>query len=293
MNLAAFENPWEHIRLLSDRARNDGLLELLERRCPDARVLEVGCGTGVLSCVAAKLGAKHVYAVEPTALVEEARRLVEANGLGDRVTVLKGMVQDVPRHEVDFVFSELLNADPFEEGVMPAMIAANKWLAPGGFASPARLRVHVALVHAPENARELKDARDELRRIGGKYALDFRDLDELFEQPGPYKYVSADVQTASRGATAWDLQVGVDDDPTEPVEVEVIADRAGPVGGAVAWFDAEIDSGMRMDNAPGRGGHWGYMVCGWPHEIGVRAGQRIRLRVYHTEDNGLMIEYVR
>jgi protein arginine N-methyltransferase 1 len=293
MNLDAFENPWEHIRLLSDRDRNDALLALLARRAPGARVLEVGCGTGVLSCIAARLGAKHVYAVEPTDLVEEARELVARNGLAKQITVLQGMVQDVKPREVDFAFSELLNADPFEEGVLPAMKAAQRWLVPGGFASPTRLRVHVALVHAPENAREVRDARKELARFGQTYDLDFGGLDRLFRAPGPYKYVAGEVQTASRAATAWDLRVGFDDTPEEAVEVEVIADQAGPIGGAVAWFDAEIDGGERMHNAPGQGGHWGYLVSGWPEEIGVRVGQRVRVRLQRTEEDGLMIEHVR
>ena len=87
-------------------------------------MLEVGCGTGVLSCLAARLGAKRVYAVEPTGLASVARDLAGANGVADRVVVLEGRVEDLDPRPVDFGFSELLNAFPFQEGVLPAMEAA-------------------------------------------------------------------------------------------------------------------------------------------------------------------------
>ena len=89
MDLSGFANPWEHIRLLSDSPRNEVLIQLLAKRAPGARVLEVGCGTGLLSCIAAKLGAAEVIGVEPTPLIEVARELVKENGL-NQVTLLEG-----------------------------------------------------------------------------------------------------------------------------------------------------------------------------------------------------------
>ncbi|KAJ7053116.1 S-adenosyl-L-methionine-dependent methyltransferase [Mycena amicta] len=62
----------------------------------NATVLDVGCGTGILSLFAARAGAKHVYAVDASSgIVHRARRIVEANGLQDVITVLEGKVEDV------------------------------------------------------------------------------------------------------------------------------------------------------------------------------------------------------
>ena len=63
-----------------------GMLEKLVK--PGDRVLDVGCGTGILSILAAKLGASEVKAVDIDPLaVECAERNVELNGCADRVSV--------------------------------------------------------------------------------------------------------------------------------------------------------------------------------------------------------------
>ena len=54
-------------------------------------VFDIGTGVGPLAIMAAKLGASHVYAVDPVPLhCELARMNVEKYGLSDRITVLHG-----------------------------------------------------------------------------------------------------------------------------------------------------------------------------------------------------------
>jgi SAM-dependent methyltransferase len=274
-----FADPWEHVRLLSDRARNDVLVEMLRRRAPGARVLEVGCGTGLLSCIAAKLGAAHVWAVEPTPLVERARAFVRANGLEDRVTVLQGMVEDLPAVPVDLVFSELLNADPFTEGVVSAMNAAATWLAPGGVLSPRRLKVYVALAWASETPQEHGQARDEVARLCGAASLDPTLLLQTLDVPHPHRFFTHGERPLSAAALAFDLPLGTGEPIPTEAEVVVRSTVDGEVGGALVWFSGEVDDDLWMTNPPGAGTHWGQMVCGWPRPVSVKRGRAVRLRV--------------
>ena len=46
-------------------------------------VLDVGCGTGILSMFCAKAGAKKVIAVDNSEIINKAREIVFENGLGD------------------------------------------------------------------------------------------------------------------------------------------------------------------------------------------------------------------
>jgi predicted RNA methylase len=55
--------------------------------------LDVGCGTGILSMFAAQAGAKHVYAVDCSSIIEQAQQIININGFGDQVTLIKGKVR--------------------------------------------------------------------------------------------------------------------------------------------------------------------------------------------------------
>ena len=52
----------------------------------DAVVLDVGCGTGILSMFAARSGAKRVYAVDASDIVKRAERIIKDNGHDDVIT---------------------------------------------------------------------------------------------------------------------------------------------------------------------------------------------------------------
>jgi 2-polyprenyl-3-methyl-5-hydroxy-6-metoxy-1,4-benzoquinol methylase len=48
-------------------------------------VLDVGCGTGILSMFAARAGAKQVFAVDRSAMIEHAKAIAAENGLSDKI----------------------------------------------------------------------------------------------------------------------------------------------------------------------------------------------------------------
>lgn len=75
---------------------------------PSGRVLDVGCGTGVLSIAAIKCGAEHADAVDidpwSTASAEEAALL---NGIAEQISVLLGTVEVVVGRKYDMVLANI------------------------------------------------------------------------------------------------------------------------------------------------------------------------------------------
>ena len=49
----------------------------------DKVVLDVGCGTGILCMFAKNAGAKHVYGIDMSSIIEHAKKIVTANGMGN------------------------------------------------------------------------------------------------------------------------------------------------------------------------------------------------------------------
>lgn len=53
----------------------------------NAVVLDVGCGTGILSLFAASSGAAHVYAIDASEIAEKADTIVRDNKLEAKITL--------------------------------------------------------------------------------------------------------------------------------------------------------------------------------------------------------------
>ena len=58
-------------------------------------VLDVGAGSGILSFFAIQAGARHVYAVDASDITTHCQQLVNNNGLTNRITVIKGKMEEV------------------------------------------------------------------------------------------------------------------------------------------------------------------------------------------------------
>jgi type I protein arginine methyltransferase len=89
------------------------------------RVLDVGTGSGILALWCAKAGASKVFAVEFTDMANHARKLVEANGVGDIVEVIQSSVEDLKLDgPVDIIVSEWMGYFLLRESMMDSVVRA-------------------------------------------------------------------------------------------------------------------------------------------------------------------------
>lgn len=76
---------------------------------PGDTVVDLGCGTGILSIIAAKLGAQSVTAVD---IDEVAARVSKENcvinGVEDKVTAYKGIIDDLKKEKSDIIVANII-----------------------------------------------------------------------------------------------------------------------------------------------------------------------------------------
>ncbi|XP_016329941.1 histone-arginine methyltransferase CARM1-like isoform X2 [Sinocyclocheilus anshuiensis] len=111
----------------------------------DKVVLDVGCGTGILSFFAVQAGAKKVYAVEASSVAKYAETLVKSNNLSNKITVLSGKIEEVSCSEkVDVIISEPMGYMLLNERMLESYLHAKNWLKPKGMMFPTQGDIHLA-----------------------------------------------------------------------------------------------------------------------------------------------------
>jgi protein arginine N-methyltransferase 1 len=135
----------DKIRTDSYRSAIEGNKEAFENKI----VLDVGCGSGVLSIFAARAGAKHVYAIEKADVADYAKQIILQNGLSDKITVIKSSVEDavLPVKKVDIIISEWMGYFLLYESMLDSVLfARDKWLIKDGLILPDRATINIATI---------------------------------------------------------------------------------------------------------------------------------------------------
>lgn len=113
-------------------------------------VVDLGAGTGVLTFLALKAGAAHVYAIERSSMIEVARRIARANGIDHRITFIHADARSVtPTHRVDGIIGDVRGILPLlEDNIDLFETVRARWLKPGGYTVPLADEIIVAPVSA-------------------------------------------------------------------------------------------------------------------------------------------------
>ncbi|XP_021752615.1 probable protein arginine N-methyltransferase 3 [Chenopodium quinoa] len=149
-----------HREMLSDKARMDSYSQAILKNPSlfgGAAVMDVGCGTGILSLFAAQAGASRVIAVDASEkMAAVATQIAKDNGFlrnesickGNNqssgvVEVVHGMIEDIEKsvsiepHTIDVLLSEWMGYCLLYESMLSSVLfARDRWLKPGGAILP-------------------------------------------------------------------------------------------------------------------------------------------------------------
>lgn len=155
-----------HEEMLRDEVRTRSYMNAITQNkhlFKDAVVLDVGCGTGILSMFAASAGARQVIGVECSGIIEQARKIVDKNGFSDKITLIKGKVEEIelPVEKVDIIISEWMGYFLLYESMLDTVIfARDKWLVDGGMILPDKSTLYICAIEDAEYKSEKIDFWD-------------------------------------------------------------------------------------------------------------------------------------
>jgi len=145
-----------HEEMLKDTVRTKTYMKAIvnnKHLFKDKVVLDVGCGTGILCMFAAKAGAKKVIGVDCAGIIDQAKKIVEANGFKDVITLIRGKVEEIelPVEKVDIIISEWMGYFLLYESMLDTvLVARDKWLAPDGLLFPDKASLMICAIEDAE-----------------------------------------------------------------------------------------------------------------------------------------------
>lgn len=213
---------------------------------PGDVVLDLGCGTGLLSLLAARRGAR-VHAVESADVIAVARQLVAHNGLSDRVTLHHSDFVELDVIEpVDWVVSDFLGRFVVDDQMADAVQRAGHWLRPGGRFVPGRVTMQLAPVGG-------------LLPMVDRWRTPLLGLD-LSPALQTALHSAYPAQLAREQLLAPAQDFAVLEPPAWPSmsgRHTFLFARAGRFMGVAGFFTAALAPGVRLSTAPGVQTHWG------------------------------------
>lgn len=280
--------PHWHIPMMNDRMRNDFYHWALRAAVtPDSTVLEIGTGSGLLSMMAARLGAREVTTCEAVPLIAStARRIIFENGLDERIRVISNRSTSVHvgselTAAADILVSEVFSNELLAEGVLPSIEdAKRRLLKPGATIIPATASIMIALFGGDDVASNLI--------VGDSCGFNLRHFNSVVSRRQTVARNDLDIQLLTEDIEAFRFDFEKDSSfPDQEKTLRIPVKTPGRCLGIIQWIRLEMGKDLVFENHPSATAatsSWHYCVTLLPSPVQLAVHQVAVISAAHDRN---------
>ena len=248
---------------------------------PDSVVLDLGAGLGIHGLLAASMGAKKVYFVEPHADLQVATEVAKDNALEDCVECFQGAIEEVilPQ-KVDVIISVFAGNFLLEEDLLPSLLyARDHFLKPGGRLLPDCAVMKVAPISMPEQFTKHIEQWSERSQ-----GIDFKIL---------RSYAANSVYRDNYRETAFEFLAS----PVEVCELDFMhardveckqqttfkVNKDGLCHGFMGWFKARLGDNWLSTSPTAVKTHWRQVYLPLDPPLMLKIGEELEFELHRPE----------
>ncbi len=275
-----------HFDMMNDAVRNSAYERAIQHLIkPGMTVFEIGTGSGLLSMLAVRSGASHVWTCEKSMPIRNAaREIIRKNGFEKKITILDSwstsvqVPRDIPE-KVDVVLGEIFGSGLLEEQAVHFFNDARmRLLKPGGRVLPASATMYGMLFEGEAIAKRAV--------VGEVCGFDLRLFSGLHDDPTLQLNLNQHSHSAlSSGVILQKLNFNESLALQEENKLKITANQDGICHGVAQWFSLEFDGGVIFDTAPtSTRTHWDQHVQIFEKPFAVKKGEDIEFLVRRFSD---------
>lgn len=242
-------------------------------------VLDVGCGTAILSMFASKAGAKEVIAIDQSEIIYHAMDIADRNKI-ENIKFIKCRIEDLKLHavtidKVDIIISEWMGYFLLFEGMLDSVIfARDNYLKPDGLLLPNRCNISLVGLGDEQRHKEYIAFWDDV------YGFDMSPMkSEVLKEAIVEVCNNEHVLTDEQVIAEFDVKTVNYKCPNFLFDFELNVKKSGKITAFVGYFDTFFDLPEKVHFTTGchsQSTHWKQVLFYIRKPVEVAAGQVIR-----------------
>jgi len=269
-----------HLTMLSDKMRLVTYRQALKNTVIPGKsiVVDIGTGTGILAMMAARLGAKKVYAIEAANIANIAETLIDSNDLSQKIEIIRGYSTDILLPEkADIVVSETMGFTGFEEKIIEIFADAKDRLVKKG-AVLIPNAISLSLVPVNDNAIRKTHISFWKRSIDN---FDFSYLSQLARNNIYSRVHFCEKDYLSQPANVWRIVLGDKRYSKQFGSIKFEIKKDGHLEGFGGWFTANLFRDLILTSSLGQQwvneNHWQQFFIPAGQPLTLNKGQKVKI----------------